>query len=178
MIYLHKTILRLPNYEIISATAIYPSLQIRNLLKLVSKKPKLCPQLEEMKSFALCSYAICQSFLFGKLELTKNTPARIHQILTVVINQNSIHENEITKPERRKRRKIVTSTPLEYHFQKERLEKKQKKISKKGSDNKANTLLVCWTYKIEEWVSRNERGALLPDLDPQTTTNVVGERLT
>jgi hypothetical protein len=76
----------------------------------------------------LCSvYVICRSFLFGKLEPTKNTPPRIHQILTVVISQNSIHENEITKPERRDRRKVVTSALLENHFQKERFERNKRK---------------------------------------------------
>jgi hypothetical protein len=92
---------------------------------------------EELRSV----YAICRSFLFGKLESTTNTPARIQQILTVVINQNSIHENEITKPARIERRKVVTDALLENHFRKERLEKKQNKISVKGSDDKADNVI-------------------------------------
>jgi hypothetical protein len=66
---------------------------------------------EELRSV----YAICLSFLFGKLNQTKNTPARVFQILTVVIKQNAIHENEIAKPERTERRKIVTIALLENH---------------------------------------------------------------
>jgi hypothetical protein len=96
---------------------------------------------EELRSV----YAICRSFLFGKLIQTKNTPARVFQILTVVIDQNAIHENESTKPERTERRKIVTSALLENHFKKERLDKKQKKISNKGCEDKADNV----TQKIE-----------------------------
>jgi hypothetical protein len=44
--------LRSPNFETISAVAICRLLRIRNLLKLVSKRPGLCQQLEEMKSSA------------------------------------------------------------------------------------------------------------------------------
>ena len=60
--------------------------------------------------------------------------------MTVVIEQNSIHQNKITKLARAKRRKVVTSALLENHFRKARLEKKQKNISKKGSEDKADNV--------------------------------------
>ena len=85
-------------------------------------------------------HAICRSFLFGKLKPSTNTPARVDQILTVIIQQNSIHQNEITKLARRERRKVVTSALLENHFRKDRLEKKQKSICKKGSEDKADNV--------------------------------------
>ena len=85
-------------------------------------------------------YAICQSCLFGKLKPSTNTPARVHQILTVIIHQNSEHQNEVTKLERIERRKQVTSALLENHFRKDRLQKKQKNISKKGSEDKAGNV--------------------------------------
>jgi hypothetical protein len=56
------------------------------------------------------------SFLFGKLKPTKNTPASVHQILTVVINHKMIHKKKIIKDARRERRKVVASTLLENHF--------------------------------------------------------------
>jgi hypothetical protein len=51
-------------------------------------------------------YVICWSFLFGKLKPSTNTPARVHQILTVIIKQNSIHQNEVTKVATRERWKV------------------------------------------------------------------------
>jgi hypothetical protein len=63
-------------------------------------------------------YAICPSFLFGKLKPLSNTPARVHQILTMIIQQNSVHQNEVTKLVRRERRKVVTSALLRNHYQK------------------------------------------------------------
>jgi hypothetical protein len=91
---------------------------------------------EELRSV----YAICRSCLFGKLKPSTNTPPRVHQILTVIIHQNSEHQNEVTKLERIERRKQVTSALLENHFRKDRLEKKQKNISKKGSEDKADNV--------------------------------------
>jgi hypothetical protein len=89
----------------------------------------------------LCSvYAICRSFLFGKLKPSTNTPARVHQILTVIIEQNSIHQNEVTKLARRERRKVVMHALLENYHRKERLEKKQKNICKKGREDKADNV--------------------------------------
>ena len=61
-------------------------------------------------------YAICRSCLFGKLKPSTNTLTRVHQILTVIIHQNSEHQNEVTKLERIERRKQVTSALLENHF--------------------------------------------------------------
>jgi hypothetical protein len=75
-------------------------------------------------------YAICPSCLFGKLKPSTSTPARVHQILTVIIHQNLEHQNEVAKLERIERRKQVTRALLENHFRKDRLEKKQKNISK------------------------------------------------
>jgi hypothetical protein len=158
--YLHKTTLRLPNFKIISAIAIYLSLSIHNLLKLVSKKPRVCQQLKEMKSSAQCTPP-AGLFLFGKLNPTKNTPARVHQILTVKINQNVIHENEITKPERRKRRKVVTSALLENHFRNDRLEKKQKKIYKKGREDKADSVPQKLETKALKKTTNNKYSSLL-----------------
>jgi hypothetical protein len=60
---------------------------------------------EELQSV----YAICHSCLFGKLKPLTNTPARVHQILTVIIHQNLEHQNEVTKLERIERRKEVTT---------------------------------------------------------------------
>jgi hypothetical protein len=91
---------------------------------------------EELRSV----YAICRSFLFGKLKQSTNNPARVNQILTVVIEQNSIHQNEINKLAREERRKVLTSALMENHFRKGRLEKKQKNISKKGSADKADNV--------------------------------------
>jgi hypothetical protein len=91
---------------------------------------------EELRSV----YAICRSCLFGKLKPSMNTPAKVHQILTVIIHQNLNHQNEVTKPERIQRRKVVTSALLENHFRKERLEKKHKNISKKGSEDKKDNV--------------------------------------
>jgi hypothetical protein len=68
---------------------------------------------EELRSVY---YAICRSCLFGKLKPSTNTPARVHQILTVIIHQNSEHQNEVTKLERIERRKQVTSALLENRF--------------------------------------------------------------
>jgi hypothetical protein len=79
--------------------------------------------------------------LFGKLKPSTNTPARVlHQILTVIIEQNSIHQNEFTKVARRERWKVVMSALLENHFRKKRLEKKQKNICKKGREDKADNV--------------------------------------
>jgi hypothetical protein len=54
----------------------------------------------------------------------------------VIIHQNSEH-HEVTK---HKSLKIVTSALLGNHFRKDRLEKKQKNISNKGSEDKADNL--------------------------------------
>ncbi len=67
--------------------------------------------------------------------------------MTVIIHQNSEHQNEVTKLERIERRKQVTSALLENHFRKDRLEKKQKNISKKGSEDKADNV----TQRLEVW---------------------------
>ena len=91
---------------------------------------------EELRSV----YAICRSFLFDKLEPTTNTPDRVVQILSVVIDQNEVHEKEITEPIRIESREQVKAALNEDHFRKERLEKKQKKISTKGSDDKADNV--------------------------------------
>ena len=91
---------------------------------------------EELRSV----YAICRSCLFGKLKPSMNTPARVHQILTAIIHQNLNHQNEVAKLERTARRKVVTSALLENHFRKERLEKKHKNISKKGSEDKKDNV--------------------------------------
>jgi hypothetical protein len=77
-------------------------------------------------------YAISWSCLFGKLKPSTNTPARVHQILTVHIHQNSKHQNEVTN--------LVTSALLENNFQKDRLEKKQKNLLKKSSEDKADNV--------------------------------------
>jgi hypothetical protein len=60
--------------------------------------------------------------------------------LTIIIEQNSIHQNEVTKLSRRERGKVMTSALLENHFRKERLEKKQKNICKKGREDKADNI--------------------------------------
>jgi hypothetical protein len=60
--------------------------------------------------------------------------------LTVIIEQNSIHQNEFTKVARRERWKVVMSALLENHFRKKRLEKKQKNICKKGREDKADNV--------------------------------------
>jgi hypothetical protein len=89
-------------------------------------------------------YAICRSCLFiclfGKLKPWTNTPARVHQVLTVIINHNSEHQNEVAKLGRIERQKEVTSALLENHFQKDRMEKKQENILKKGSEDKADNV--------------------------------------
>ncbi len=51
-----------------------------------------------------------------------------------------MHQNEVTNVARIERRKELTTAFLENHFQKERLEKKQKNISKKGSEDKADNV--------------------------------------
>jgi hypothetical protein len=91
---------------------------------------------EELRS----ARAICRSFLFGKLQPTTNTPARVEQTLSVVIDRNAVHVNEITKPARKERRATVKSALLENHFRKERLEKKQASASTKGSEDKADNV--------------------------------------
>jgi hypothetical protein len=91
---------------------------------------------EELRS--VC--AISRSFLFEKLKPAKNAPDRVVQILGVVIHQNETHEKEITQPARTERRKEVTCALAEDHLRKERLEKKQNKISTKGSDDKAHNV--------------------------------------
>jgi hypothetical protein len=75
---------------------------------------------EELRSV----YAICWSCLFGKLKPSTNTPAKVHQVLTVIIHQNLEHQNEVAKLERIERRKGVTSALLENHFRKDRMETK------------------------------------------------------
>jgi hypothetical protein len=84
--------------------------------------------------------AISRSFLFEKLKPRKNTPDRVVQILSVAIEQNEIHEKETTKSGRKERRKQVTSALREDHFRNARLEKKQQKISAKGSEDKADNV--------------------------------------
>jgi hypothetical protein len=91
---------------------------------------------EELRSV----YAICRSFLLGKLKQSTNNPAKVYRILTVVIEQNSIHQNEINKLATEERRRVLTSALLENHFRKESSEKKQKNISKKGSKDKAENV--------------------------------------
>jgi hypothetical protein len=54
--------------------------------------------------------AICRSFLFGEPQPTANALARIKQMLSVVNNQSSIHENKVAKPARKERRATVRST--------------------------------------------------------------------
>jgi hypothetical protein len=71
--------------------------------------------------------------LLRKLKPLTKIPSRFHQILTVIIHQNLIHQKKITKLGRRERRKVATRALLENHFGKEKLEKKQKNISTKGS---------------------------------------------
>jgi hypothetical protein len=74
-------------------------------------------------------YAICRPCLFGKLKPLTNTPARVHQILPVIIHQSL--EHEVTNLERMEQWEEVTRALLENHFRKDRLEKKQKNILKK-----------------------------------------------
>jgi hypothetical protein len=50
------------------------------------------------------------------------------------------HQNEVAKLKRIERRKEVTSALLENHFRKDRTEKKQKNISKKSSEDKADNV--------------------------------------
>jgi hypothetical protein len=70
--------------------------------------------------------ATCRSFLFGMPQPTANTLARIKQVLSLVNDQSSIHENEVAKPARKERKATVRSALSENHFRKERFEKKQK----------------------------------------------------
>jgi hypothetical protein len=63
----------------------------------------------------------------------------------VVIDQNAIHKNESSKPERKERRRVVASGLLEDHFRKEWLETKQTRISGKGSKDKVDNV----TQKLE-----------------------------
>jgi hypothetical protein len=91
-----------------------------------------------MKSCVQFAPSAVLFFLFEKLKPTKNAPDRVIQILGVVIEQNEIHEKETTKPARKERRKEVTSALWEDHFRNDRPEKKQQKISAKGSEDKAD----------------------------------------
>jgi len=89
----------------------------------------------------LCSvYAICRSFLFGKLPPRTNAPARIEQILSVLIKQSETHEREISKPERIMRRERTHSALLDDHFRNRRLGKKLTNVSTKGKEDKADNV--------------------------------------
>ena len=57
-----------------------------------------------------------------------------------MIDQNNVHEKEITEPIRIESREQVKATLNEDHFRKERLEKAQKQISTKGSNKKADNV--------------------------------------
>jgi hypothetical protein len=77
--------------------------------------------------------------------------------LTVMIQQNWIHQNEVTKLGRRETQKVVMSSALlKKHFREERLEKKQKNACKKGRKDKADNVTqrlegVHGTAFIDGW---------------------------
>jgi hypothetical protein len=100
---------------------------------------------EELRS--VC--AISRSFLFERLKLTKNTPGRVVQNLSLEIEQNEIHEKEITKPERKERRKQVMSALPEDHFRNAWPEKKQQKIFAKGSEDKGAAAMAFQSPILE-----------------------------
>ncbi len=77
--------------------------------------------------------------------------------MTVVIEQNSIHQNDIDKLAREERRRVLTSALLDNHFRQERLEKKQKKnITKNGREDKEDKFTQR-LEEIEDTAFRNRR---------------------
>jgi hypothetical protein len=78
--------------------------------------------------------------LFEKLKPTTKNPNRVIQILGVVLEQNETHEKETAEPARTERRKEAKSALNKDHFLKERLEKKQKEMSAKGREDKADNV--------------------------------------